>query len=298
MTRSSGFVGSSISPTPPALETTSNRSMSLNVWEDKMTGKSKGKTALITGASSGIGKGFAASFAADGYDLVLAARGVAKMEALGAELTRRHSVKVQVIGVDLETPSGAKALFDDVKARGLTIDALVNNAGYGSFGEFKDADLGAQLKMMHLNMDSLVSLTRLFLPDLIARKGGILNVASTAAFQPGPLMAVYYATKSFVLFFSEAVAEELARDGVTVTTLCPGPTQSGFQEKAAAGDSGLFKGRRLPTSEAVAQYGFDSFQRGKRVVIPGLVNWLMAESVRFTPRRVMTAMVMYISRRV
>ena len=263
-----------------------------------MAARSKGKTALITGASSGIGKALAASFAADGYDLVLSARGVARMEALGAELTARHGVKVQVIGADLEIATGAKSLFDAVKARGVTLDALVNNAGYGTFGEFKDSDLDAQLGMMHLNMDALVSLTRLFLPELIARKGGILNVASTAAFQPGPLMAVYYATKAFVLFFSEAIGEELAADGVTVTALCPGPTTSGFQEKAAATDSALFKGRRMPTSEDVANYGFAAFQSGKRVAIHGFINWLMAESMRLTPRRVATALVMRIGRRV
>jgi short-subunit dehydrogenase len=143
--------------------------------------------------------------------------------------------------------------------------------------------------MMHLNMDALVSLTRLFLPDLIVRKGGLLNVASTASFQPGPMMAVYCATKAFVLSFSEAIGEELAADGVTVTALCPGATASGFQDKAAAGDSALFKGRRLPTSDEVAKYGFEAFQRGKRVAIHGVMNRLMAESVRFLPRRVVTA---------
>jgi short-subunit dehydrogenase len=259
---------------------------------------SKGKTALITGASSGIGKALAAEFAADGYDLVLAARGVPKMDALGAELYRAHGIKVDVLGADLEVPEGAHGLFDAVKGRGITIDALVNNAGYATFGEFKNSDLDAELKMMRLNMDSLVALTRLFLPDLIARKGGVLNVASTAAFQPGPLMAVYYATKAFVLFFSEAIAEELAADGVTVSALCPGPTASGFQDKAAMNDSALVKGKRLMTSEEVAKAGYAAFRQGKRVEIPGFMNWFMAQSIRFTPRRLATAVVMRMSRRV
>ena len=249
------------------------------------------KTALITGASSGIGKALAHHFAKDGYQLVLAARGVAKMQALADELQKQFQVAVTVIGADLETNDGAAKLHADVKARGITLSALVNNAGYGSFGEFKDAALASELAMMQLNMNTVVVLTKLFLPDLLATRGKILNTASTAAFQPGPYMAVYYATKSFVLSFSEAIASELEDTGVTVTALCPGPTASGFQDKADLGNSALVKGKQLPTSEEVAALGYRAMQRGQRVYIPGFVNWAMAQSMRFTPRNLATKVV-------
>jgi short-subunit dehydrogenase len=253
-------------------------------------------TALITGASSGIGKALAGNFARDGYHLVLAARGVARMEALAAELKGRHGAAVTVIAADLETSEGAVRLHGEVQRRGLVVTALVNNAGYGSFGEFKDSALANELAMMQLNMATVVVLTRLFLPDLIAARGKILNTASTAAFQPGPYMAVYYATKAFVLSFSEAIAAELEGSGVTVTALCPGPTASGFQDKADMNASPLVKGKRLPTSEAVAAAGYQAMRRGQRVFIPGAMNWLMAQSPRFAPRNMVTAIVKTMSR--
>ena len=171
------------------------------------------------------------------------------MEALATELRQRHGITVTVIGADLETNDGATRLHADVKQRGIVLSALVNNAGYATFGEFKDANLATELAMMQLNMNTVVALTRLFLPDLLATRGKILNTASTAAFQPGPYMAVYYATKAFVLSFSEAIASELEGSGVTVTALCPGPTASGFQDKADMHDSALVKGKKLPSSE-------------------------------------------------
>lgn len=254
------------------------------------------KTALITGASSGIGKALATEFAKGGYDLVLAARSVDKMQTLANELTQRHKIRVTVIGADLESLDGAARLYADVQARAIRLSALVNNAGFGTFGEFKDTALESAQGMMQLNIQSLVVLTKLFLPDLIASRGKVLNVASTAAFQPGPFMAVYYATKAFVLSFSEAIAAELAPHGVTVTALCPGPTVSGFQDKAVMQDSALVKGKSLPTSEEVAAKGYRAFQRGKRVYIPGCMNWLLAQSVRFTPRNVVTALVTQMSK--
>jgi len=254
------------------------------------------KTALITGASSGIGKALATEFARDGYDLVLAARSVGKMQALAEELQKSCSIKVTVIGADLETNDGASRLHADIKARNITIGALVNNAGYGTFGEFKDSELAPELAMMQLNMNTVVVLTKLFMPDLIANKGKLLNTASTAAFQPGPYMAVYYATKAFVLSFSEAIGAELEPHGVTVTALCPGPTASGFQDKADMGTSALVKGKRLPTSEDVAAKGYRAMQRGQRVYIPGAMNWIMAQSVRFTPRNMVTALVKQMSK--
>jgi len=172
----------------------------------------------------------------------------------------------------------------------------VTNAGYGTFGEFKDSSLESALAMMQLNMNTVVVLTKLFLPDLIATRGRILNTASTAAFQPGPHMAVYYATKAFVLSFSEAIAAELEDAGVTVTALCPGPTASGFQDKADLHASALVKGKKLPSSAEVAAAGYRAMLRGQRVYIPGLMNWAMAQSVRFTPRNVVTALVKQLTR--
>ena len=254
------------------------------------------KTALITGASSGIGKALAENFAKDGYNLVLAARSVAKMQALADDLQMRYKISAVVIGANLETNDGATRLHADIKARKITISALANNAGYGTFGEFKDSALAPEQAMMQLNMNTVVVLTKLFLPDLIATSGKILNTASTAAFQPGPYMAVYYATKAFVLSFSEAIASELEGTGVTVTALCPGPTASGFQDKADMHASALVKGKKLPSSEEVASEGYRAMQRGQRVFIPGIMNWVMAQSVRMTPRNMVTALVKQLSK--
>jgi uncharacterized protein len=254
------------------------------------------RTALITGASSGIGKALAENFAKDGYHLVLAARGIAKMQALADELQKRYGVTVTVIGADLETNDGAAKLHADIKAKGISVSALANNAGYGTFGEFKDSALAPELAMMQLNMNTVVVLTKLFMPDLLATRGKLLNTASTAAFQPGPYMAVYYATKAFVLSFSEAIAAELEGTGVTVTALCPGPTASGFQDKADMGASALVKGKKLPTADEVAAAGYKAMQRGQRVYIPGAMNWLMAQSLRITPRNMVTSLVKQMSK--
>lgn len=254
------------------------------------------KTALITGASSGIGKALSYQFAQDGYHLVLSARSVVKMQDLADDLQQRFNVLVTVIGADLQTNEGAARLHTDIKARGIVLSALVNNAGYGGFGEFKETSLDSEMAMMQLNMNSIVVLTKLFLPDLLAMQGKILNTASTAAFQPGPFMAVYYATKSFVLSFSEAIASELEDTGVTVTALCPGPTASGFQDKAELGNSALVKGKKLPTAEEVAALGYRAMQDGRRVYIPGFMNWVMAQSMRITPRNLATKVVKTLTR--
>ncbi len=260
------------------------------------TSSSQRPTVLVSGASSGIGAAFATRFAADGYRVILAARSVDKMLALANDLQVKNAAEVHVLRADLEAADGAARLHADVKERGWTLDVLVNNAGYGHFGEFRQSPLDKELAMMQLNMVSLVALTKLFLPDLLARRGRILNVASTASFQPGPYMAVYYATKAFVLSFTEAIAEELQPHGVMVTALCPGPTASGFQDKAAMHASALVKGKNLPTADEVAGIGYRAMLRGRRVVVPGLMNWLMAQSVRYTPRRVVTAVVKRMSR--
>jgi uncharacterized protein len=254
------------------------------------------KTALITGASGGIGEALAHEMAQDGYNLVLAARSLPKLEALAAALAKQHKIKAIAIAADLESTQGAEALFNAVKAQGITLSAVVNNAGYGLFGEFKDSKLEPELAMMQLNMGSLVLLSKRFMPDLIATRGKLMNVASTAAFQPGPYMAVYYATKAFVLSFSEAIASELSGTGVSVTALCPGPTASGFQDKADMHASALVKGKRLPTAQEVAAKGYRAMQSGKRIYIPGTMNWLMAQSPRFTPRNMVTSIVKAMSR--
>ncbi|MCA3625988.1 MAG: SDR family oxidoreductase [Methylobacterium sp.] len=244
------------------------------------------RTALITGASSGIGKALAANFARDGWNLVLAARSVDKMRATADELGQRHGITATVIRADLETGEGAAQLHADVKRRGIVISALVNNAGFGTSGPFKESDLASDLAMMQLNMTAVVALTKLFMPDLLAARGKLLNVASTAAFLSGPYMAIYYATKAFVLSFSEALATELEGTGVTVTTLCPGPTASDFWSRSNMQETGLVKGKKLPTSEDVAAAGYRAMERGDRIFIPGIKNWLMAQSTRITPRRV------------
>jgi short-subunit dehydrogenase len=255
-----------------------------------------GRTALITGASSGIGKSLAENLAADGYDVILTARSTGKMEVHAAELQKRYNIAALVIPADLETNTGAVELHADIKNRGITLSALANNAGFGTFGEFRDAALESQLAMMHLNMDAVVVLTKLFLPDLLSTQGKIINTASTAAFQPGPYMAVYYATKSFVLSFSEAIAAELVGTGVTVTAFCPGPTASGFQEKADMQSSATVKGKTLPTADEVARQGYLAMKRGQKVYIPGWKNWLLAQTPRFTPRTLVTRIVMFVSK--
>jgi short-subunit dehydrogenase len=252
--------------------------------------------ALITGASSGIGKALAENFAESGYDVALAARSVDKMEVVAANLRQQYGVDAHVFGADLESSDGAVQLYNGVKSRGLTLSALANNAGYGTYGDFKDMSLESQLGMVQLNVTTVVALTRLFLPDLLSTHGKIINLASTAAFQPGPYMSVYYASKSFVLLFSEALDAELANSGITVTAFCPGPTASGFQDKADMHHSKLVKGKRLPSSEEVARKGFLAMQRGQRVYIPGVTNWLLAQLHRFVPRRLTTRIVMFVTR--
>jgi uncharacterized protein len=253
------------------------------------------KTALITGASGGIGKAIAESFARNGVNIIITARKANDIDYIADDWQKKYGIRVLAITAELGKADGAKTLFDAVKSQQLEIDFLVNNAGVGLFGEFKDSELEAELGMMTLNMTSPTILTKLFLPEIIRRRGKIMNVASTASFQPGPHMSVYYATKAYVLSWSEALAEELANKGVTVTAFCPGPTQSGFQDKAAMHDSALVKGKKLPGATDVGQAGYHAMMRGKRVYIPGLMNWILVQSVRITPRRVITKIVSVLS---
>jgi short-subunit dehydrogenase len=247
------------------------------------------QTALITGASSGIGLDLARLFARDGHDLVLVARSEAKLLQLADELHSSHGITAHVIAVDLAQRDAPRRLLDAVRAKDLQIDVLVNNAGFGRAGAFIENDLQTELEMIQVNVTALTHLTKLFLPGMVERRRGrVLNVASTAAFQPGPLMAVYYATKAYVLSFSEAIAEEMTGTGVTVTALCPGPTATGFAEIADMTTSRLFQLAKPMNSMDVANIGYRAMQRGRRIVIPGLMNKTMAQSVRFSPRFMVT----------
>ncbi|HXO21376.1 MAG TPA: SDR family oxidoreductase, partial [Thermoanaerobaculia bacterium] len=246
--------------------------------------------ALVTGASSGIGREIARVLAANGFDLVLVARSGGPLQDLARELQGKHGGGARVIVKDLAVPTAPAEIAAELDR--IAIDVLVNNAGFATYGPFAETDLAAELKEMQLNVVALTHLTKLFLPAMLARRWGrILNVASTAAFQPGPLMAVYYATKAYVLSFSEAIAEELSGSGVTVTALCPGPTESGFQDRADMHDSKLFAGKKIMDAATVARAAYDGLMAGKRIVIPGWRNRLLAESVRVTPRRLVTAVV-------
>lgn len=242
------------------------------------------ETVLVTGASSGIGRELARRFAADGARLVLAARRAAELEALAAELRNASDTKTLVLSADLAQPGAAAKLVDTLRERDWLPDIVINNAGFGDRGPVADLGLERQQQMMQLNMNALFDLTRLCLPVMLTRgRGGFLNIASTAAFQPGPNMTVYYATKAFVLSFSEGLAEEVRDRGVTVTCLCPGPTQTGFAAEANVEKSRLF---RLGTmsAEAVARVGHQAFRARRTVVVAGLKNKLGAFAVRFAPR--------------
>jgi len=240
-------------------------------------------TALITGASSGIGLEIARILAKD-HDVVLAARSEAALRDLATEL----GGSARVVVADLSEPAGAAKLAAEVPE----VSVLVNNAGFGDFGDFASASPERIDQMMELNVGSVTRLSRAYLPAMLERgTGRIMNVASTAAFQPGPLMAVYYATKAYVLSFSEALAEETRGSGVTVTALCPGPTESGFQAGAAMEHSKLVSGKKLPSSASVAAFGVKAMNRGDVVAVPGFQNKVLAASVRFSPRPVIRRMV-------
>jgi len=248
--------------------------------------------ALITGASSGIGTELSRSYAKHGYSLILVARSADKLHTLAEELAKTYAVDARIFVSDLSKPESPQLVFDFCQQAGITVDVLVNNAGFADFGEFWQADWAKNAEMIDLNVKTLTHLTHLFLPGMVARKSGrVLNVASTAAFQPGPLMSVYYATKAYVLFFSEAIANELKGTGVTVTALCPGATASGFQAKAEMGDSKLVKGKQLPTSAEVAEFGYRAAEKGQVVAIHGFFNYIQSLVPRFLPRNLTTQVV-------
>ena len=247
------------------------------------------ETALITGASSGIGRALATVIAKDRLDLVLVARRLERLEELAAELRQRYGVNVEIIAADLALPGAAQSVFEGARARGGSVDVLVNNAGVGVHGLFADTALSREVEMIQINVIALTELTKHCVPGMIERRRGrIVNVASTAAFQPGPLMAVYYATKAHVLSFTEALAEELSGTGVTATALCPGPTRTEFQQRAGFGDVPLLRGPLVWDAASVARVGWEGAKRGKRVVVPGFANRVLALGARLSPRRLTT----------
>jgi hypothetical protein len=236
---------------------------------------------LITGSSAGLGVEFARQLSKRGYRLVLAARRKERLEGLAAELGNARA-----LAIDLSKPNAAAKLMADLEANGETVELLVNNAGFGLIGKFAELDSKRLRQMIDLNVATLADLCRAVAPGMIERKsGGIINVASTAAFQPGPKMAVYFATKAFVLSFTEALHEELKPHGIHVTCLCPGPTRTEFGEVAGFGGNGIFDKVAMNAPEVV-RAGLDGFDRNKAVVIPGILNKITANSGRFAPRSV------------
>ncbi|MCP5515309.1 MAG: SDR family oxidoreductase [Spirochaetales bacterium] len=256
------------------------------------------RTAVITGASSGIGLELAGLMAFDRIDLVLASRNREKLETIRDNLTKKYGIKVKIIQIDLSDEASPDKLFDEVKKSGLQIDYLINNAGFGDYGFFIDSDPDKLSRMIDLNIKTLTRLTRLFAPLMVLQgRGAIMNVASTAAFQPGPLMAVYYATKAYVLSFSQALAKELEGSGVTVTALCPGATDTGFKSAANLEGSKLFAGKRIASALDVARYGYKAMLKGKRIAVHGIINSLLVFSVRLMPSSLVTDFVMKIQGR-
>jgi short-subunit dehydrogenase len=248
-------------------------------------------TALITGASSGIGLELARIFAANRHDVVLVARSEGKLRELARECEQKGS-RAHVVTADLAAPGGAKSIVDAVAALNIPIDVLVNNAGFGVYGRFADTSLEKEVESIQVNVVALTELTKRFLPAMLARGSGrILNVASTAGFLPGPLMAVYYATKAYVISFSEAIANELAGTGVTVTVLCPGPTATGFQAAAQLETSRIVSLLRKATPRSVAEAGYEAMMAGTVVAVPGVSNKISALAPRLFPRAVIRKVV-------
>lgn len=244
--------------------------------------------ALITGGSRGIGLELALELASRGFSVIITARGAEALKKSASAIKDKYAVNVEIIPCDLSEDHGADILVSEIRKKNITIHTLVNNAGIGLYGSFLELDDADQSRMLHLNLITLVRLTKLFLPDLILKRGGVLNVASTAAFQPGPLMAVYYASKAFVLSFSEALHRELKDKGVSVTALCPGPTRSEFYSAGKIDNTRLLRSGllRLMHPGEVAAAGLRAYMRGKRVEIPGFMNKAGAFLVRYAPRGV------------
>ncbi|MCK9409794.1 MAG: SDR family oxidoreductase [Bacteriovoracaceae bacterium] len=253
-------------------------------------------TALITGASGGIGYELAALFARGGNNLVLVARNADKLKEVADEFHGTYGVTVHIVPMNLAQSDAPNELFHYLDRNKIQIDYLINNAGFGTHGKFSEIEVQEQLDLLQLNITTLTHLSRLFIPGMLSRKsGGILNIASTAAFQPGPMMATYYASKSYVLFLSEALASELKGTGVWVTVLCPGPTATGFQSRAGIERTSLGKKSSLMMDvKTVARIGYKGFMKKKTIVVPGVVNRVFAQGVRFSPRKLTREIVKFL----
>lgn len=250
--------------------------------------------ALITGASAGIGRELSRQFAADGHDLVLVARRLPELTALCAELRERHGVNARALACDLSSPSALDGLLTELAE--LEVEYLVNNAGFGSVGAFAEQAPEREAAMVELNVSAVVRLTAVVLPGMLARgHGRILNIGSTAGFQPGPYMATYYATKAFVNSFSEALAHELRRSGVSVTVSCPGPTLSEFGAVSGVDKTRLFSMGAVPAA-SVARAAYRAMQRGQAMSVHGFRNWLLVQVVRLSPRRIVRAVTGFLNR--
>jgi uncharacterized protein len=243
------------------------------------------RTALVTGASAGIGKELSFLFAKDGHDVVLVARSEPALKELKKELEETHGVKAHVVAADLVDPGAPRAIH--AATQGLTIDFLVNNAGFGSNGAFLDLDLDREASMIEVNVTALTKLTHLFARGMRERGfGRILNIASTAGFQPGPFMATYFATKAYVISFSEALAHELRGTGITVTCHCPGATATNFAGTAGNDKTKLFQSGSVASAKDVAAHAYEAMRAGEVLSVHGVMNWIMAAGLRITPRAV------------
>jgi short-subunit dehydrogenase len=248
---------------------------------------------LITGASEGLGREFAKLFARENYPLILTARNRERLNQIAGELTSSHGANVKTFAKDLSLPSGADELKAEIDRHGLEVETLINNAGSGVHGFFHETDWKTTEAMLTLNILALTRLTRLFLPPMISKgRGKILNVASTAAFQPGPLMACYFASKAYVLSLTEALANELSGTGVTVSTFCPGPTRTQFQKRS--GTETIRENSFAMDADTAARIAYRELAKGKTRIIPGLLNRLLAGLVRFFPRKLVLAATRYL----
>lgn len=256
----------------------------------------KKKTALITGASGGIGLELASLFAKAGHDLLLVARNADRLTEISAQLQKDNGITAHILPLDLSQSDAPNELFQHCERSKIAVDFLVNNAGFGVHGKFAEIPLQEQLDLVQLNVTALTHLCRLFLPGMLQRKfGGIMNVASTAAFQPGPRMAAYYASKSYVLFLSEALATEVKGTGVWVTAFCPGPTATGFQGRAGMEKTILMtKAGMMMDAASAARSGFAGFMKKRPIVIPGMMNRAVAQSIRFSPRALVRQVVNFL----
>lgn len=258
----------------------------------------RAKTALITGATSGIGYELSKRFAQNGHNLVLTARHEQDLSDVAAELEEVFGISTTVVAEDLSKPGAPERIFSTLQRQSIRIDALVNDAGFGLHGLFADTDIETELAMMQVNMVALTYLTKLFLTEMLEQGGGrILNVGSTASFLPGPLMAVYYATKAYVLSFSQAIAAELEGSGVTVTVLCPGPTETGFHERAGQRSTWLLQLLGTMDPQVVARAGYRGMMKGRRVAIPSFQDKLIVFFQRFAPRGPLTDLVRELNKR-